>query len=232
MKNKKKISVIIVAAGQGKRVGKNIPKQFLKIGNKTILDYTLEVFNNFLLIDEIILVTRSPLLSQQNKIKQKFIKIKAVVEGGKTRQDSVFCGLMKMSMDIGIVLIHDGVRPFVSKNIIKEVIIGAQKYKACIPAISVKETLKESTSFQIIKKTLNRDNFWLAQTPQSFEKNLIINAYNQANKEKFIATDDANLLERLGKKIKIIKGDIFNIKITTKEDLIWAKNYLKTKNLF
>lgn len=229
MQNKKiKVSVIIVAAGQGKRIGKNIPKQFLKIGNKTILDYTLEVFNKISLIDEIILVTRLPLLSQQDKIKQKFPKIKSVIQGGKIRQDSVFYGLKEISIDTKIVLIHDGVRPFVSKNIIKQVIIGAQKYKACIPAILVKETLKESTSFQIIKKTLNRDNVWLAQTPQSFEKNLIIEAHNKAKKEKIIGTDDANLVEKLGGKIKIINGDIYNIKITTKEDLIWAKKYFKS----
>jgi 2-C-methyl-D-erythritol 4-phosphate cytidylyltransferase len=217
-----KRAVVIVGAGWGKRMKTKIPKQFLKLNHQSVLEKTVNVFNRADSIDEIILVTQKKFISPK-EIRKEFSKVKKITEGGETRQESVFRGLKKLSSEVEIVLIHDAVRPFVSPRLIWRVVRGVIKYGACVPGILVKETIKKADSKGVIKQTLDRRGLWLIQTPQGFYKTDLLSAYKRAKKLNYLATDDAQLIENWGRKVKIIKGEISNIKITTKADFRWAK---------
>lgn len=226
-----KIITIIVAAGYGKRLKTNTLKQFVKINRIPLLAYTLKIFQFCDLVDEILLVVPENFIEFcQTKIieKYKFTKVKKIVEGGKYRQNSVYNGLKNIK-DCNIVLIHDGVRPFITTSLIEQIIKETFKFGVVIPSIKVKETIKEVDK-QFVKNTLLRDNLLVAQTPQGFKFDLIINGYEQAIKNKIVAFDDASLVEKLGIKVKIIEGLDNNIKITTPMDLILAKEIIRNES--
>lgn len=227
-----KVVAIIVAAGSGKRMGRSTKKQFLSIGSKPILAYTLDVFDSIDKVDRIILVIpRGWKKYCQKEIIEKYgyRKDVEVVNGGVRRQDSVACGLALVSSDYEIVIIHDGVRPFVTRRMVVESIAKARRFGACIVAVPVSDTVKMVKSKEIIEKTLPRECLWRVQTPQTFRLSLIKKAYAKALKDKFYGTDDAQLVERMNRPVKVISGDYRNIKITTKEDLILAKTLLSRK---
>ena len=207
-----KVSAIIVAAGSGKRFGSK--KQFEFIGKRKIIELTISKFLKISDIKNIVLV----LPKEDIKRKLDFSNRVKIVPGGKTRQHSVFNGLSVLSSDTDIVLIHDGVRPFVSEKIIKDSIISAKKYGACVVAVPSNDTVKICKGGFVIS-TPERRNIFLAQTPQTFKYSLIMKAYKKAFEKKYFSTDDSALIEKLGKKIKIVSGDYKNIKITTREDL-------------
>ena len=217
-------AAIIVAAGKGIRMGHRIPKQYLPVGNLPILSHTLCRFNTCDLITEIILVIPKTdfkycletILPQVNPTKTIHL-----TAGGEMRQQSVFNGLKAVS-NHQIVLIHDGVRPFVRTEQIETCIREAETSGACILGIQAFDTLKKTDESSNIIETISREFVWLAQTPQAFRYDLIYEAHEQAEKEGFIGTDDASLVERLGVQVKIISGSRDNIKITTSEDLQWA----------
>ncbi len=227
---KMKIVAIIAAAGKGKRMNARTSKSFIPIFGKPILAYTIEKFEKCKLIDKIYLI-----VSREEKekccrniiSKYNFSKIQELVNGGKTRQDSIYNGLKAMDRYTDIVVIHDGARPLVEENIIQDSIETAQKYGAAVTAIPIKDTIKKCGKDFIINKTLNREEIWRAQTPQTFKYDLIIQAYHQAYKEKYFATDDAAIVERFGNKVKLIIGSEENIKITTPFDIIMVENFLK-----
>ena len=146
-----------------------------------------------------------------------------LIAGGVERQDSVYNGLKAVDSDGGIVLIHDGVRPFVRQEHLVACINGAAELGACILGIPAFDTVKKVNATNEITQTLKRDKLWLAQTPQAFQLKLIIKAHEAAKQEGFIATDDASLVERLGEIVKIIPGNRGNIKITNQEDLKLAQ---------
>jgi len=218
------IFAIIVAAGLGKRIGTPVPKQFLLLKGHPILWYTVRCFNECDEIDGIILVTHRDWLETCHKIAKDFEKIKRITIGGSTRQESVWQGI-KLIEGADIVLIHDGVRPFVPKYLISQIIKETKKWSAVIPALAAKETIKWVEN-EFIAKTLPREHIFLAQTPQGFKFDLLKEAYLKAVEEDIIATDDASLVERLGKKVKIIPGVNQNIKVTDKSDLKLAEYYL------
>lgn len=218
------IFAIIVAAGLGKRIGTPVPKQFLLLKGHPILWYTIRCFNECDEIDGIILVTHRDWLETCHKIAKDFEKIKRITIGGSTRQESVWQGI-KLIEGADIVLIHDGVRPFVPKSLISQIIKETKKWSAVIPALAAKETIKWVEN-EFIAKTLPREHIFLAQTPQGFKFDLLKEAYLKAVEEDIIATDDASLVERLGKKVKIIPGVNQNIKVTDKSDLKLAEYYL------
>ena len=224
-----KVVAIIVAAGSGKRLGRSAKKQFLSIGSKPILAYTLDVFDSVEKVDRIILVIPGGWKRYcQKEIIEKFgyrTEIE-LTNGGARRQDSVACGLALVSEDYGLVIIHDGVRPFVTRKMIIESIARARKFGACVVAVPVSDTVKMAKSNRIIERTLPRECLWRVQTPQTFRLSLIKKAYAKALRDKFYGTDDAQLVERMHKPVKIISGDYRNIKITTKEDLILAEKLL------
>jgi len=227
-----KVVAIIVAAGSGKRMGRSTKKQFLSIGSKPILAYTLDVFDSINKVDRIILVIPGgwKRYCQKGIIeKYGYRKEIEITGGGVRRQDSVACGLALVSGDYEIVIIHDGVRPFVTRKMIIESIAKARKFGACVAAVPVSDTVKMVNSKGVIERTLSREYLWRVQTPQTFRLSLIKKAYAKALKDRFYGTDDAQLVERMNKPVKVISGDYRNIKITTKEDLILAERLLSRK---
>ena len=153
----------------------------------------------------------------------KFSKIKYVVDGGSDRQESVYNGLRKVSPKSEIVCVHDGARPFVTLDIIKESVITAGKTGAACVGVPVKNTIKQADKNGIVGKTLERKTLWEVQTPQVFKKEILINAHEKAISDLFRGTDDCVLVERLGQTVQMTMGSYSNIKITTPEDLAFAK---------
>jgi len=219
---------IVVAAGNGLRMESKTRKQFLCLGGIPILSRTLMVFDASKDIHEIILVVPKDAVEFcKTQILDPYgFKTRIhLVQGGKERQGSVFNGLkfiqnqLKPDIDT-IVMIHDGVRPFVDQCIIENCIQKALQYGGCIPAVKVTDTLKEVFPDFVIRRTLNRETLYQAQTPQTFKLSLILQAFNHAYKTFFSGTDEASLLEHFGHKVHIVKGSKLNIKITCPEDLV------------
>lgn len=225
---KNKVSAIILAAGQGKRMNSPVAKQFLTLCGKPIIYYSLKAFNESS-VDEIILVTGKDQIDycRENIVgKYDFNKVVKIVEGGKERYDSVYRGLLNVG-EADFVLIHDGARPFISTGLIEEIIEKVAEYHACIIGLPVKETIKEVDSQGFITATPSRDLLWSAQTPQAFEFTSLKKAFDilYANSGKSIpVTDDAMVYETfLNSRVKMLMGDYHNIKITTPEDLLLAE---------
>jgi len=213
-----KIAAIIVCAGKSKRFKKD--KLLIEIKNKPLFYYTFKAFYQIKLISQIILVLNKEKINLAKKLISPFSKNRniKIVEGGKKRKDSVYNGLISLDRNITHVLIHDGARPFVSKNLILNIIKNLKKYQAVICGIKSKDTVKIVKN-GFVKKTLKRDNVYLIQTPEGFKKNLILEAYKRF-KEKEVF-DDAQFLEFSKKEIKVIDGDILNVKITYPVDSIF-----------
>ena len=211
---------IILAAGEGKRSGLDFPKQFFEINGKPIICYTIEKFLEIKKIEIILVVNKN---KNWEKILSNYKNLSniSIVKGGKRRYDSVKNGL-KFIKDEGIVAIHDGARPLLSKSLIKNLFKNALKNNNAIPYINLKDTIRKVD--QNKNKSLNRKNYVLIQTPQVFQSSEIKKAYKQKFNNKF--TDDSNVFESLNKKINLIKGEEKNFKITTKNDLKLAENYL------
>lgn len=230
---KNKITAIILAAGQGKRMNSPVAKQFLILRDKPILYYCLKAFEESS-VDDIILVTGNGQVEYCRESIVEFYhfnKVSRIIEGGKERYDSVYCALENVE-DADYVLIHDGARPFISIELIENVIEQVKEYKACIVGTPVKETIKVVNQEGLIEATPNRDNLWSAQTPQAFEYSTLRNAYDlfyqEIGMETLSITDDAMVYETFLKKpVKMVLGDYNNLKITTPEDMILAEAVMK-----
>lgn len=222
-----KVAAIIVAAGQGKRMGEKMPKQYLMLGGKPVLYYTLRRFLEMNLCKEIVLVVRKQdyKYCQKNIIEKYHLPSIRLVEGGKERQDSVSQGLAHI-VPCDYVIVHDGVRCLITSNVIDRTLAAAKKYGAAIAAVPVKDTIKQDNGRGFAQKTVSRSGLWLVQTPQIFRYELLQQAYLQANQDKFYGTDDAMLVERMGIPVKIAQGEEENIKITTPLDLQVAEMIL------
>lgn len=221
--------VVIVAAGTGSRMKKDINKQFIKLNNKEIVAHTIDRFYNNENIDDIVVVIREDEEEYFNKnIKEKygFTNIK-VAHGGNERQDSVFNGIKMLKKECDVVLIHDGARPFVTEDIIKRSINKANEHNAIVVGVKVKDTIKVVSDNGNIVDTPNRSYLWSVQTPQVFKYDIITKAYEDAYNNNYYGTDDAMLVERIGYNVKMIEGSYNNIKITTQEDLEFGEQILK-----
>lgn len=219
MYRNKKVVVIIVAAGRGSRMNSELPKQFMFIAGKTILDTTLYKFETNKYIDEIILVVNvDDAEFVQEDIAPNYEKIIEVVIGGQNRTESVYNAIKIIKDDTEIVLIHDGVRPFVSHNLINTCIENTYEYKACIPVVDIVDTIK-SVEEGFVKKTIDRNMLKSVQTPQGFDFLLIKECYDKVVNGNNIFTDDSSILEYYDIKVKTIEGLGRNIKITTPLDL-------------
>ena len=222
--------VIIPASGTGTRLGASIPKQFLELNGEPILKRTISVFQKLDIIDEIIVTV--PIGYTQTVVNYGFSKVHHIIDGGTSRASSVYLALQYMPEDTGIVLIHDGVRPFINDELVQAVVSAVKINDAAIACIPVTDTIKETDAIGKITKTPNRNNLWRAQTPQGFTYDLINNAYQQAEKDGILdkITDDAMLVERIGVPVYIVPSTPKNIKITTAEDLIIARAFLEENN--
>jgi len=228
-----KVVAIVPCAGKSERMGEK--KEFLLLGDKPILAHTLSPLENHSQISEIILVVDEKSIEHcQKEIIEKydFGKVKEVVVGGERRQDSVYNGLKKVTSACDIVLIQDGARPFLTKDLITRSIEGAKEMGGATVAIPAIDTIKfVRDDKDIVIETLQREYLWMAQTPQTFRYELILKAYEKAEEENFKGTDDASLVERMNQPVKIIRGSYDNIKITTPEDLILAEAILAKRKV-
>ena len=222
-------TAVIVAAGKGRRMGTEVSKQFLPLCGKEILAHSVEKFEKAEKIRDIVLVTGEDSLQDVREMAQEYgwKKIVSVVAGGKERQDSVWNGLQAVSDDTDIVLIHDGVRPFVTEDILNHSIETAVEMGGCVAGVPAKDTIKVCNGENIAVATPDRSTLWQIQTPQTFRKDLIMQAYQKAKEDGFVGTDDASLAEYSGCPVKVIMGSYRNIKITTKEDLLIGEAFLK-----
>lgn len=228
MRNKK-FTAIVLAAGQGKRMNSNVAKQFMTIKGNPVLYYSLKAFEDSI-VDEIILVTGEVQVDycRENIVKANhFNKVTQVIEGGSERYNSVYKALTSIT-HTDFVLIHDGARPFISKEMIKKIALLTIEEKACILGTPVKDTIKVIDQSGNILSTPDRNTLWTAQTPQAFEYCAIRKAYEMLYEEdinlRSRITDDAMVYETYIKKpVKIMHGDYNNMKLTTPEDLRLAQ---------
>ena len=226
------INALIVAAGKGLRMQSDVPKQYLTLADEPILCRALRVFDRCEAIDAICLVVpESDLTFCRRRLLPSIGLGKTItlVAGGVERHQSVYNGLQAMAAQTEIVVIHDGVRPFVVPAQIRACIDGARRFGACILATPARDTVKRADSSNLIIETLDRQCIWLAQTPQAFRYLLIREGHESARREGCGATDDAVLVERMGKPVKIVEGSPLNIKITSPEDLKVAVAMLAAK---
>jgi len=222
--------VIIAAGGLGKRLGKSQPKQFFLLKGKPVLSWTISKFEECPLIDGIVLVIPARMKDYTREhvlLPHGYEKVRNVVEGGKERKDSVLEGLRILQTNTDTVLVHDGVRPIISQQLIIEVIRATQRWGAVVPALPIRETIKEVGQDSLVSSTLDRKKVCLIQTPQGFKKDLICQAYEEARKRGWQASDDASLVERLGVRVKTIPGEETNIKITSPQDLVVSQLFLE-----
>ncbi len=219
---------LILASGTGSRCNLGIPKQFAKINNKTILEYTVNAFETHELIDEIYLVTSKEFLEKVKELTKDYIKVQAVIQGGETRKDSSYNGISAIKEIEAKVLIHDGVRPLISKDIITNCIKELKEKSAICVAIDSTDTIYEINENNTIKAIPQRKFLKRAQTPQCFKLSLIKKAHELANNDpNCLVTDDCGLVQYYNlTDIYLTQGDENNIKITYKEDLDFVKKQL------
>jgi 2-C-methyl-D-erythritol 4-phosphate cytidylyltransferase len=217
------VSAIVVAAGQGKRFRAKISKPILDLKRKPVISYPLKVLDKHPDIKEIIIVGNAKNFRELVSVvrRYKIKKAAKVILGGKERQDSVLRGLKATADKADFVLIHDGVRPFINKDLVSTLIKQAYIYKAAIAGVAVKPTIKIVDKGGFVTKTINRRHLWEIQTPQVYSKELLLRAYKKFGNHP--VTDEAALIEKSGLKVKIVTGSYYNVKITTPEDLIIAK---------
>lgn len=227
---KKSISVIVPAAGLGKRFGSGTNKPFHPLLDKPLIVWTLELFELIEEIEEVIPVLKESDMAAGVGIFEKYnlSKIKRVAPGGDERQDSVYNGLRLLKEQNQLVLIHDGARPLINKETITTAINSISGFDGVVVGVPVKDTIKEAEK-NIVKRTLKRETLWAIQTPQVFRYDSIMNAYDNAIAENYYSTDDSALIERMGGTVNIVMGSYENIKITTPEDIRIAEFLLRQR---
>ncbi len=225
-------SCILVAAGSGSRMGKGNSKQFIQIGGIPMLSRTIKAFESCEDINEIIVVMNKDDIERcKSEIIEpySFKKVAAVIEGGKTRQESGYRGICAADKTADILIVHDGARPFVDNDTIMRGIWAAEEYGASCAAVPAKDTIKQTDAEGFVIKTPDRSGLWQVQTPQTFRYDILKEAHERAIDQDFTGTDDSMLVERMGHKLKLVEGSYFNIKITTEADLLFAKTIVREK---
>lgn len=223
-----KTYVIIPAAGVGKRLQSNIPKQFIKINGTEILVHTILNFQRAKTVDSITIAAHRDYTKKLEKLikKYKLTKVIKVVEGGKERQDSVYKALQAIDAENNdLICVHDAVRPFIRADEIDKIVKFARKKKSVIAAKKAVDTVKTGLNF--VENTIDRKRIWLVQTPQIFTYKILMGAINKAYEDNFLGTDEATLVERIGVKVYFYQIIGENRKITLKEDLSFARVFLR-----
>ena len=220
----KKLGAVIVAAGSGLRMNMGVNKPYIEIKGKKILEITLDTLTSIEEIDKIILVIRKEDQKEIEEIIKKYKLDIKFVYGRQTREESTFQGLLALADSYDLVLTHDGVRPFASRKLFKKIIKEGLKYKAVISATKAKDTIKVVNNDMTVSKTPNRDFLYQVQTPQVYDRKVLLDLYKKYQNTAYKITDDSQLFELFSDiKVKVVEGEYTNIKITTPEDLIFAK---------
>ncbi len=221
------LGAVVVAAGKGTRMGTRESKQYLRIGGKPVLVHTLEVLERSPLISEVILVVGALDIEQCESYRTEYNlgKIKTIIAGGDERQYSVYAGLLQASAEWALV--QDGVRPFITMELIQRCYDAARETGGAVAAVPVKDTIKVADDNGEVSATLDRSRLWAVQTPQVFRRDQLLAAHESAMADGFLGTDDASIAERTGIPVKLVPGDYHNIKITTPDDLLWSEYRLR-----
>src|SRR5213075_2342225 len=223
-----KVGAIIAAAGFGRRMKADRPKQFLVLNGSPIIIHTIRRFDASALIDYIIVTAPRESVEELRELVKtaSFHKTVLVVEGGERRQDSVAAGLEHLQPGTEIVAVHDGVRPFVSVEDIESVVRQAERTGAAILGVPIVDTVKQAEK-EFVESTLTREHLVLAQTPQAFRIEILKEAFESAAKDEYYGTDESSLVEKLGHPVAIVRGSERNIKITRPSDLTLAHAFLE-----
>jgi 2-C-methyl-D-erythritol 4-phosphate cytidylyltransferase len=226
-----KVGAIIAAAGFGRRMKADRPKQLLALNGTPIIIHTIRKFDSSPVIDYIIVTApRESVQEVRDLVKSASLhKVVLVVEGGERRQDSVAAGLAHLQPETEIVAVHDGVRPFVPPEDIENVVRQAERTGAAILGVPIVETVKQVEK-DVVELTLTREHLVLAQTPQVFRTETLKEAFDRARQDEYYGTDEASLVERLGRPIAVVRGSERNIKITRPTDLTLARAFLEEEN--
>lgn len=220
--------VIIPAAGMGKRMQANKNKVLLELSGKTILEHTLQAFQDDNNCRAIHLAAQSEELEMFRTFASQYHKLDVITEGGSERQYSIY-NVLKAIKPCEYVFVHDAARPFITRETLQKLYAAVQLRKSAIAAVKVKDTIKRIHGTEV-KETFNRDELWQIQTPQAFEYDTLLAAYEKAERDQFLGTDDASLVERI-EKVSIVESDYDNIKLTTPEDMYFAEAILKKRGL-
>ena len=230
-----KVCTLIPAAGKGSRMAHSLKKPYLKLAKKPILAHTIQRFEQNTAIDAIFVIVDAADFSECRETvlePYSFTKVQELVAGGETRQMSVYHGLRALSADVDFVIVHDGVRPFVTDETISDCLTAADEYGAAVAAVPVKDTIKLTDENCFITQTPKRERLWAVQTPQVFRKPLLEEAHQTAQAHQLTGTDDAALVEQLGFRVKLVMGSYANLKITTPVDLRVAEVLLSDPTLW
>lgn len=225
------VAAILAAAGRGVRLGQR--KQLLQLGGRPVISWSLDTLSQCAGIGQVVIACepdeRSDFEALSTRLRPN--KVSAIVAGGVRRQDSVFAALRAIPSPVDLVIVHDGARPFVTVDLVARVIAKTKELGGAIAAVPVKDTIKQSTEGGAVAKTIPRARLWAAHTPQAFRYDALFKAHEVAEQEGFLATDDAELVERLGSiSIGIVESSYENIKITTAEDLAIAERIAATRS--
>jgi 2-C-methyl-D-erythritol 4-phosphate cytidylyltransferase len=221
------VTAIIAAAGAGRRMKSDRPKQLLTLDDTPILIYTIRKFDACRLIDRIVVAAPQESVDEVRKLVAGagFSKPVSVIQGGARRQDSVAFAMQHLAPETTVVAVHDAVRPFVQVGEIEAVILEADKTGAALLAIPIVDTVKQIRK-DFIDSTLTREHLVLAQTPQVFRIEVLREAFERAKRDEYYGTDESSLVERLGKNVAVVRGSERNIKITRPGDLALARFFL------
>ncbi len=222
------VSVIIPAAGSGKRMGGGTAKQFLPLRGEPVLVHTVRVFSASPLVDEIVIAAHD--IDTTRDMVGQFPKVTRIVPGGAERQDSVWAGLQAVHARPRIICVHDAARPLLSADTLEGVLRAAAQHPAQVVAVPVKDTVKVVDPSGVVTATPDRSTLWAVQTPQVFWAEPMVQAFRKAQAEGFVGTDCASLVERAGTPVRIYPGSHENIKLTTPEDFALAEAILERRN--
>jgi 2-C-methyl-D-erythritol 4-phosphate cytidylyltransferase len=228
MKGAPGLAVIVPAGGVGTRLGRRTPKQFLALGGAPILAATLRHFARHPRVDLVVVAAPGRHLERCRRLAARVVRrpAVAVVAGGGTRQESVARALAAVPPEVGIVIVHDAVRPFITRALVDAVARAAEATGAAICALPIAETVKR-VSGDLVEATVDRAGLWAVQTPQAFRAALLREAHDKARRDGVVGTDDAMLVERLGHPVRVVRGSEGNVKITTPQDLRRARGLLR-----
>ncbi|OLB04891.1 MAG: 2-C-methyl-D-erythritol 4-phosphate cytidylyltransferase [Candidatus Rokuibacteriota bacterium] len=218
------VAVVIPAGGVGSRFGARTPKQFLRLGTMPILAATVQHFARHPAVRAVVVAAPEPWVTRAGRILGRVVTHTplTVVAGGRTRQDSVWLALQAAPEDVEIIVVHDAVRPMITRRLVDTVVRAAAAEGAAICALPLTETVKRVRA-ERVEATLDRSELWAVQTPQAFRADLLREAHEKARRDGVVGTDDAMLVERLGHPVRVVRGLAENVKITTPEDLRRAR---------